>query len=142
VPRSPVRRSVPAPPALCGALAALALASCGMAFGQPAIWNTWRIDSRRLTMARPDGFIAWRHVAAADGARVLDDALERLWIRAAVSTGGRPRVPRRPHMRSRRLLCSGVGMVGAAGNAPGSARVHIAAGHRSLRAVRLDERTE
>jgi putative polyketide hydroxylase len=39
-------------------------------------------------LVRPDGFIAWRHVTAADGARALDDALERLWIGTAVNTGG------------------------------------------------------
>jgi len=39
-------------------------------------------------LIRPDGFIAWRHVTAADGARALDDGLERLWIRTAVNTGG------------------------------------------------------
>ena len=32
--------------------------------------------------------IAWRHVTAADGARALDDALERLWILTAVNTRG------------------------------------------------------
>jgi putative polyketide hydroxylase len=38
-------------------------------------------------LIRPDGFIAWRHATAADGAKALDMALERLWIRTAVNTG-------------------------------------------------------
>jgi 2-polyprenyl-6-methoxyphenol hydroxylase-like FAD-dependent oxidoreductase len=38
-------------------------------------------------LIRPDGFVAWRQVTAADGARNLDEALERLGIRAAVNTG-------------------------------------------------------
>ena len=36
-------------------------------------------------LIRPDGFIAWRHATAADGARALDNALERLWVRKAVN---------------------------------------------------------
>jgi hypothetical protein len=39
-------------------------------------------------LIHPDGFIAWRQVGAPDGPRALDEALERLWIRAAVGTGG------------------------------------------------------
>ena len=39
-------------------------------------------------LIRPDGFIAWRQVTAAAGPRDLDDALARLGIRTAVSTGG------------------------------------------------------
>jgi 2-polyprenyl-6-methoxyphenol hydroxylase-like FAD-dependent oxidoreductase len=39
-------------------------------------------------LVRPDGFIAWRQVTAANGARALDDALERLWSRTVVNTGG------------------------------------------------------
>jgi hypothetical protein len=39
-------------------------------------------------LIRPDGFIAWRHATAADGAKALDDALERLRMQTAVSTGG------------------------------------------------------
>ena len=34
---------------------------------------------------------AWRCATAADGARALDEALERLWIRTAVNTGGQLR---------------------------------------------------
>jgi hypothetical protein len=36
-------------------------------------------------LIRPDGFIAWRHATAADGANALDKALERLWIRTAAA---------------------------------------------------------
>jgi hypothetical protein len=35
-------------------------------------------------LIRPDGFIAWRHASQANGARALDDALERLSITRAV----------------------------------------------------------
>jgi putative polyketide hydroxylase len=38
-------------------------------------------------LIRPDGFIAWRHATSADGAKALDDALERLWIRTAINAG-------------------------------------------------------
>jgi putative polyketide hydroxylase len=37
-------------------------------------------------LIRPDGFIAWRHATAADGAKALDEAFERLWVRTAVNT--------------------------------------------------------
>jgi 2-polyprenyl-6-methoxyphenol hydroxylase-like FAD-dependent oxidoreductase len=50
--------------------------------------TVYGVGSAGAVLVRPDGFIAWRHVTAADGARTLDDALERLWIRAAVNTGG------------------------------------------------------
>jgi 2-polyprenyl-6-methoxyphenol hydroxylase-like FAD-dependent oxidoreductase len=39
-------------------------------------------------LIRPDGFVAWRQQTAADGARALDEAVERLWIRTAVNEGG------------------------------------------------------
>jgi len=38
-------------------------------------------------LIRPDGFVAWRQATSADGAKGLDDALERLWIRTAVNAG-------------------------------------------------------
>jgi tetracenomycin A2 monooxygenase-dioxygenase len=38
-------------------------------------------------LIRPDGFIAWRHANPADGARALEDALERLSITRAVTAG-------------------------------------------------------
>ena len=41
------------------------------------------VGSDGAVLIRPDGFIAWRHETATDGARALDDALERLWIRTA-----------------------------------------------------------
>ena len=37
-------------------------------------------------LIRPDGFIAWRHATAADGAKSMDQALERLWIRTPANT--------------------------------------------------------
>jgi hypothetical protein len=46
------------------------------------------VASDGAVLIRPDGFIAWRHVTAARGARDLDEALERLWIRTAVGAGG------------------------------------------------------
>jgi putative polyketide hydroxylase len=53
--------------------------------------TTYGVGTDGAVLIRPDGFIAWRHVAAADGMGLLDDALERLWIRTAVSTGGHVR---------------------------------------------------
>jgi putative polyketide hydroxylase len=50
--------------------------------------TAYEVGTDGAVLIRPDGFVAWRHVAAADGARALDDALERLWIRTAVHTGG------------------------------------------------------
>jgi putative polyketide hydroxylase len=50
--------------------------------------TAYGVGTDSAVLIRPDGFIAWRHVTAADGARALDDALERLWIRTAVNTGG------------------------------------------------------
>ena len=51
--------------------------------------TAYGVGTDSAVLIRPDGIIAWRHVTAADGARALDDALERLWIRTAVNTGGR-----------------------------------------------------
>jgi hypothetical protein len=50
--------------------------------------SAYGVGTGGAVLIRPDGFIAWRKVAAPDGPRALDDALERLWIRAAVGTGG------------------------------------------------------
>jgi putative polyketide hydroxylase len=50
--------------------------------------SAYGVGPTDAVLVRPDGFIAWRHATAADGARALDDALERLWIRTAVNTGG------------------------------------------------------
>jgi putative polyketide hydroxylase len=50
--------------------------------------TAYGVGTDGAVLIRPDGFVAWRHVAAADGARALDDALEQLWIRTAVNTGG------------------------------------------------------
>ena len=47
------------------------------------------VGSDGAVLIRPDGFIAWRHATAADGASALDHALERLWVRKAVNAGGR-----------------------------------------------------
>jgi hypothetical protein len=44
------------------------------------------VGSDGAVLIRPDGFIAWRHQTAADGARALDDALEHLWIRTVRNT--------------------------------------------------------
>ncbi len=44
--------------------------------------TAYGVGTNGAVLIRPDGFVAWRHAtAAADGARALDDALERLWIR-------------------------------------------------------------
>src|SRR5262245_41902790 len=51
--------------------------------------TAYGVGSDGVVLIRPDGFIAWRHVTAADGAALLDAALERLWIRTAVNTGER-----------------------------------------------------
>ncbi len=51
--------------------------------------TAYRVGTNGAVLIRPDGFIAWRHDTAADGARAMDDALERLSIRTAVNTGGR-----------------------------------------------------
>ena len=39
------------------------------------------VSTDGAVLMRPDGFVAWRHATAADGATALDQALERLWIR-------------------------------------------------------------
>jgi tetracenomycin A2 monooxygenase-dioxygenase len=49
--------------------------------------TAYGVGSDGAVLIRPDGFIAWRHVAAANGPRALDEALERLSIQTAVSTG-------------------------------------------------------
>ena len=51
--------------------------------------TAYGIERDGAVLIRPDGFIAWRHAAGADGAKALDNALERLWVRAAVNTEGR-----------------------------------------------------
>jgi tetracenomycin A2 monooxygenase-dioxygenase len=53
--------------------------------------TVYGVGTNAAVLIRPDGFIAWRHVAAADGTGLLDDALERLWIRTAAIPGGRIR---------------------------------------------------
>ena len=50
--------------------------------------TAYGVGSDGAVLIRPDGFIAWRHANAADGARALDDALERLAITRAVSAKG------------------------------------------------------
>lgn len=49
--------------------------------------TAYGVGTDGAVLIRPDGFIAWRQLTAADGARALDDALERLWIRTAINTG-------------------------------------------------------
>ncbi|HEU4993900.1 MAG TPA: FAD-dependent monooxygenase, partial [Gemmatimonadaceae bacterium] len=49
--------------------------------------TAYGVGTDGAVLIRPDGFIAWRHITAANGTTALDDALERLWIRTAVSTG-------------------------------------------------------
>jgi tetracenomycin A2 monooxygenase-dioxygenase len=49
--------------------------------------TAYGVGTDGAVLIRPDGFIAWRHATGVDGA-ALDAALERLWIRTAVSTGG------------------------------------------------------
>jgi 2-polyprenyl-6-methoxyphenol hydroxylase-like FAD-dependent oxidoreductase len=46
------------------------------------------VNGDGAVLIRPDGFVAWRQLTAAGGATALDEALERLWIRTAVNTGG------------------------------------------------------
>jgi putative polyketide hydroxylase len=46
------------------------------------------VETDGAVLIRPDGFIAWRHATAADGARALENAFERLWNRTAVKAGG------------------------------------------------------
>ena len=50
--------------------------------------TAYGVGTDGAAVIRPGGFIAWRHVTAAGGARALDDALERLWIRTPLHTGG------------------------------------------------------
>jgi hypothetical protein len=47
--------------------------------------TAYGVGTDGAVLIRPDGFIAWRHANPADGARALDDALERLSITRAVS---------------------------------------------------------
>jgi 2-polyprenyl-6-methoxyphenol hydroxylase-like FAD-dependent oxidoreductase len=49
--------------------------------------TAYRVENDGAVLIRPDGFIAWRHATAADGARALENALERLWNRTAVKAG-------------------------------------------------------
>ena len=51
--------------------------------------TAYGVESDGAVLIRPDGFIAWRHRTSGDGARGLNTTLERLWVRTAVSTGGR-----------------------------------------------------
>jgi putative polyketide hydroxylase len=46
---------------------------------------TCGIGNDGAVLIRPDGFIAWRQSTAADGTRALNNALERLWVRAAAN---------------------------------------------------------
>jgi 2-polyprenyl-6-methoxyphenol hydroxylase-like FAD-dependent oxidoreductase len=48
--------------------------------------TAYGVGTDGAVLIRPDGFIAWRHVTAADGAALLDAAIERLWIRTSVTT--------------------------------------------------------
>jgi tetracenomycin A2 monooxygenase-dioxygenase len=50
--------------------------------------TAYRVGTDGAALIRPDGFIAWRHATAADGARALDVALERLSVRSPVGPGG------------------------------------------------------
>ena len=63
--------------------------ACDLADTLGRLSTAYGIESDGAVLIRPDGFIAWRHAAGADGARALDNALERLWVRAAINTGGR-----------------------------------------------------
>jgi 2-polyprenyl-6-methoxyphenol hydroxylase-like FAD-dependent oxidoreductase len=50
--------------------------------------TAYGVGTDGAVLIRPDGFIAWRHMNAADDPRALDDAFERLWIRTPVNAGG------------------------------------------------------
>ena len=51
-------------------------------------FSAYGVDDEGAVLIRPDGFIAWRHPRAADGAEpTLDDVLEQLFIRTTVNTG-------------------------------------------------------
>ena len=50
--------------------------------------TAYGVGTDGAVLIRPDGFIAWRQTTAASSARGLDDALERLWVRTPVNTGG------------------------------------------------------
>ena len=41
--------------------------------------TAYGVGTDGAVLIRPDGFVAWRHMTAADSAKALDDALERLW---------------------------------------------------------------
>jgi tetracenomycin A2 monooxygenase-dioxygenase len=56
--------------------------------------TVYGVGSGGAVLIRPDGFIAWRHGTAADGATALDDALGRLRIRTAVDAERHMRAPR------------------------------------------------
>ena len=49
--------------------------------------TAYGVERDGAVLIRPDGFIAWRHATASDGARSPDNALERLSVRTAVDTG-------------------------------------------------------
>jgi 2-polyprenyl-6-methoxyphenol hydroxylase-like FAD-dependent oxidoreductase len=51
--------------------------------------TTYGVAPDGAVLIRPDGFIAWRQVTAAKGARSLDDVLERLCIRTTANPGSR-----------------------------------------------------
>jgi hypothetical protein len=40
--------------------------------------GAYGVEADGAVLIRPDGFIAWRHPSAAEGARAMDEALERL----------------------------------------------------------------
>jgi putative polyketide hydroxylase len=50
--------------------------------------TAYGVGTDGAVLIRPDGFIAWRHVKAADGTRALDDALERLSWRSSPKCEG------------------------------------------------------
>ena len=49
--------------------------------------TAYGVSTEGATLIRPDGFVAWRHAAAADGTEpALDEVLEQLQLRRTVVT--------------------------------------------------------
>ena len=52
------------------------------------------VEADGAVLIRPDGFIASRHATSVNGAKALDDALDRLWIRTPGDSGRQLEYPR------------------------------------------------
>jgi hypothetical protein len=50
--------------------------------------TAYKVAPAGAVLIRADGFMAWHYASATDGAKALDDCLQRLSIASVISTGG------------------------------------------------------